>query len=172
MALLVLVGAPVGLLAALIATSIVIDLFAHEAPASSRALGPTELLGCNGAVRELLDGLVGETARIQAAPKTTDERNLGAEWDAFAGRWQASWEAAGARCGFGDLEGTGLGAAYDRMAWVHRNLPTAKLKLRELVAHFAGGVGLDLAEMRTALDKSRDDLARRAERVAPGQEKP
>jgi hypothetical protein len=127
-----------------------------------RALGPAELLGCNRAVHELLDELVGETARLVGAAPADEERDLGAEWDAFAGQWQERWESTGARCGFGDLEGTGLGSGYDRMARVHRNLPTSKLKLREWMAHFSRDVGIDLAEMRTALAKSRAHLAKRS----------
>lgn len=159
LALLVVVGAPVGLLALLISASIVLDLFAHRPLIPARSLGPDEILACNRAVRALLDRLVDETAGLERSTLTGEARDLGAEWDAFAVKWQTDWEDTGARCGFGELEGTGLGAAYDRMAWVHRNLPTARLKFRELVAHFSRDVGVDVREMRDALDKSRAGLA-------------
>jgi hypothetical protein len=159
LALLVVVGAPVGLLAVLIATSIVLDLFAYRPLTPARDLRPEDLLACNRAVRDLLDGLVDEVASIERATLTSQTRDIGGEWDAFATRWQSTWESASARCGFGELEGTGKGAGYDRMAWVHRNLPTTRLKLRELVSHFSRDVGVDVTEMRDALDKSRADLA-------------
>ena len=165
LALLIVVGAPVGLLAVLIATSIVLDLFAYRPLTPAQTLGPEELVACNRAVRGLLDGLVDQVARLEQATLSRQIPDIGADWDAFASRWQASWEATGGRCGFGELEGNGLGTGYDRMAWVHRNLPTTRLKLRELVSHFSRDVGVDVAEMRDALDKSQADLA------SPGQGK-
>lgn len=148
-----------GLLAALVATSIVLDLFSHRPLVTTRALSPDELVACNRSVRDLLGGFVDETARLEQASLLRAARDLGADWDAFAARWQAEWEATGARCGFGELEGTGLGAGYDRMARVYHNLPTTRLKFRELVSHFARDVGVDVAEMRDALDKSQADIA-------------
>ena len=138
-----------------------LDLFAHRKLTSplARSLGPNELLACNRAVRDLLERLVDETADLERSTLAGETLDLGAEWDAFANRWQSDWEGTGARCGFGELEGSGLGAGYDRMAWVHRNLPTTRLKFRELVAHFSRDVGVDVAEMRDALDKSRAGLA-------------
>jgi hypothetical protein len=159
LALLVVVGAPVGLLALLISASVVLDLFAHRRINPARNLGPEELLACNQAVRDLLNRLVDETASLERSTLAGEAHDLGAEWDAFATRWQTDWEDTGARCGFGELEGSGFGAAYDRMAWVHRNLPTTRLKFRELVAHFSRDVGVDVGEMRDALDKSRAGLA-------------
>jgi len=159
MALLIVVGAPVALLAVLISASIVLELLPHPPLTRARPLKPEELAGCNATVRTLLAGLVDEAAQLEQATLARTATDLGADWDAFAGRWQVDWEATGARCGFGELEGQGLGAGYDRMAWVYRNLPTTRLKLRELVSHFARDVGVDVAEMRDALDKSRADLA-------------
>jgi hypothetical protein len=156
------VAAPVGLLAILISASIVVDLFFSHRVTGARAPTAADLVACNGAVRALLDGLVRETAMLETEALAGDH-DTGAEWDAFSVSWQRDWEQTGARCGFGELEGTGKGAGYDRMAWVHRNLPTTRLKYRDLLAHFARDVGVDLAEMREALDRSLTDLNR-----APG----
>ena len=94
-----------GLLAALVATSIVLDLFSHRPLVTTRALSPDELVACNRSVRDLLGGFVDETARLEQASLLRAARDLGADWDAFAARWQAEWEATGARCGFGELIG-------------------------------------------------------------------
>jgi hypothetical protein len=154
------VATPVALLAVLLSASIVVDLFFSRRVSTTPVLTATELVACNGAVRGLLDALVRETATLETEALVGDH-DVGAEWDAFASGWQRNWEQAAARCGFGELEGTGKGAAYDRMAWVHRNLPTTRLKYRELLAHFSRDLGVDVAEMRDALDKSLADLAGR-----------
>jgi hypothetical protein len=153
------VGVPVGILIVLVVTSVVLDLFAHRPPVTNRALTPADLAACNRSVRDLLGGFVDEAARLEGATMSRTATDLGADWDAFAARWETDWEATGGRCGFGELEGSGLGAGYDRMAWVYRNLPTTRLKFRELVSHFARDVGVDVAEMRDALDKSQADIA-------------
>jgi hypothetical protein len=158
LALLIVAGVPLGLLVVLITASIVVDLFANRRLIPARSLDAGALGTCNRAVRGLLEGLVDETTRLERSTLVSGVRDLSSEWDGFALRWQSDWEQVGARCGFGELEGTGLGASYDRMAWVHRNLPTTKLKLHELVAHFARDVGVDVTELRDALDKSRADL--------------
>jgi hypothetical protein len=155
------VATPVALLAILLAASVVVDLFFSHRVSTSPVLGPRDLVACNGAVRGLLDSLVRETATLETEALVGDH-DVGAEWDAFAGGWQRDWDGAAQRCGFGELEGTGKGAAYDRMAWVHRNLPTTRLKYRELLAHFSRDLGVDVAEMRDALDKSLADLSVRA----------
>jgi hypothetical protein len=154
----VAVGAPVAFGAVLLVVSVVVDLFFHRRLSAAPVLSPTELVTCNADVRGLLDALVRETARLE----TQAEHDVGAEWDSFASGWQRDWEQTAARCGFGELEGTGKGKAYDRMAWVHRNLPTTKLKVRDLLAHFSRDLGVDIAEMRDALDKSRTELDRAA----------
>ncbi len=169
MALLVAIGAPVGLLAVLLAASIVVDLFFSHRVSASPVLGRAELVACNGAVRGLLDALVRETAALETEALVGDH-DVGAEWDQFSGSWQRDWERTGTRCGFGELEGTGKGTAYDHMAWVHRNLPTTKLKYRDLLAHFSRDLGVDVAEMRDALDKSLAGLA--AAKAPGGKDKP
>ena len=146
---------PVALLGILISASIVVDLFFKHPVSEAGALSAGDLVLCNTSVRGLLDGLVRETATLESAPSA----DASAAWDAFSARWQREWEQTGARCGFGELEGTGKGAGYDRMAWVFRNLPTTRLKFRELVAHFSRDVGVDVGEMRDALEKSRAGLA-------------
>lgn len=139
--------------------SVIVDLFFTRRLTSAKApLTTQDLIVCNRSVRGLLEGLVHEAAALETATLAGELRDLGGEWDAFATSWQRDWEETGGRCGFGDFEGTGKGTAYDRMAWVHRNLPTSKLKFRDLVAHFARDLGVEVAQMRAALDKSQEDL--------------
>ena len=107
------------LLGILLATSIVVDLFFSHRVSTAPVLSPSDLFACNGKVRGLLDALVRETATLETEALAGDH-DVGAEWDAFAIGWQRDWEDTSRRCGFGELEGTGKGAAYDRMAWVHR----------------------------------------------------
>jgi hypothetical protein len=158
LALWVALGAAIGFPAVLVCISIVSELFFTHSPRTRPER--LDLIACNRDVRKLVTNLKSETSGLLLA--STPDRET--RWDQFADEWQREWVSVNERCGFDDLADTGLGAAYDRMAWVHRNLATAKLKYRELVAHFSRNLAEDVAEMERALDKSREDLDRRPER--------
>lgn len=163
--LLAVIGLPAAALAILISASIVIELFATPRAAADRATpGAAEQLACNREVQALLDRLVREAARVELTPLESrgDIGQLGASWDAFSGEWDAEWRAAEARCRFAALADRGLGTAFDRMAWVHRSLPTTKLKYAEQMARFSRDLAPEVAEMRRALDKSHADLEKRS----------
>lgn len=144
----------------LITASIVIELFATGRPEARRE-APTaaEMAECNRGVRLLLERLVREEARLEQLPLESPTTDPIATWDVFARAWDEDWRAAGERCRFDQLTDRGLGTAFDRMAWVHRTLPTTKLKYAEKMARFSRDLAGEVAEMRSALDKSLADLA-------------
>jgi hypothetical protein len=136
-------GVPAAAFAVLTTASVVNELFLRRPPATERvALSPAEMSSCNHVVRALLDGLVREPTR---------------SWDALDAEWEEAWKQAETRCGFSTLADKGLGAAYDRMASVHRSLPRTKLKVREWMARFSTDLAPEIAEMRRALDKGQVD---------------
>jgi hypothetical protein len=143
----------------LIAASIVIELFATGRPEARReALPVAEQAVCNRDVRSLLERLVREAARLEQLPLEGRTTDLIAMWDGFAQSWGDDWRALGERCRFAQLADRGLGTAYDRIAWVHHTLPTTKLKYAEQMARFSRDLAGEVAEMRSALDKSLKDL--------------
>jgi hypothetical protein len=160
LALWVTVGTVCAALAVLLVTSIVVDLFFSRRDAREPAtLSRAELVACNRSVREMLEALVRETAALESKSELGD---LSAEWDDFAEAWQRDFGALGERCGFNHMDSSGMGTAYDRMAWVYRHLPTTKLKFRDLMAHYARDLNVEVAEMRDALNKSQQALEKRA----------
>jgi hypothetical protein len=157
--LLLLVGLPIAAFGILVAASIVIELFATgRREARREALEPGEQVACNAEVRVLLERLAREAARLELLPLEGRPADLIANWDAFAVSWETAWSAADARCRFSQLADRGLGTAYDRVAWVHRSLPTTKLKYAEKMARFSRDLAGEVAQMRRALDKSLADL--------------
>jgi len=145
--------------------SVVNELFfAHKE--GSPPPSPADLVVCEKKVRQLLDDLVATASRLQSS--ALEEKNVGGQWSAFEGRWQQQWSQANDQCQFTQLEETGLGADYDRVAAVHRGLPTMVLKYRELMHHFTDEQASELAEMRHALDTSRKRLQKRQRQAAQG----
>lgn len=151
----------------LVLASLVYDLFLRRGP---RAPAPTveARVRCNDEVRELLEDLGKTAASLQAQAAAGDPDERGTRWDEFSRAWDARWEAVNVRCQFDHLADTGLGKAYDRMAWVHRSLPTLKLKYRDMMKRFAADQAQELAEMRRALDASSAELHKRAGGVQNG----
>ena len=158
-ALLVLYVAAWTVFAALLIGSVTTELFGkrgeHTAPPN-----PADLTVCNHEVRALVDDLGQTAARLQEQALSGSSEDLGRLWDEFAKQWQIRWEMVNTRCQFDELSDTGLGPAYDRMAWVHRNLPTMKLKYRELMKRFTDEQAGELSAMRHALDTSAELLSR------------
>lgn len=144
--------------AVLLIASILVELFFRR---GGPAPGPTpaDLLACNEEVRRLLEDLGEAAADLQrdaarGAPKT----ELGDRWAEFSRGWQARWERVNTACQFDERADTGLGEAFDRMAYVHRNLPALKLKYQRMMKQFTEEHAEDVADMRRALDKSRSLL--------------
>jgi hypothetical protein len=122
---------------------------------------PTDLLTCNRDVGDLLEGLGRTAAELQREAATGDPEDLGGRWERFAADWQERWHKVNRRCRFDELADTGLGPAYDRMAWVHRNLPGVKLKYREAMKRFTDEQAGEIKEMREALKRSHALLEKR-----------
>ncbi|HKA90180.1 MAG TPA: hypothetical protein VKE22_21110 [Haliangiales bacterium] len=111
------------------------------------------LADCRREVTGLLHRLADAAAGLQLDAVKGQAGDLPARWDAFAAGWQTDWEATGERCGFRQNMDTGLGQAYDRLARVHENLATTRLKYAALLSRFAKDVLPDVSDMRGALDK-------------------
>ena len=157
-------GALGGAFALLVTASIVIELFASDRARGDAARpDPALQLACNQEVTRLLDTLVREAARIELMPLDGVRRmdELADGWDRFARGWDERWRAAEDRCRFERFAETGLGVAFDRVAWVHQSLPEAKLKYAEQMARFTTDLAAEVAAMTRALDKSRADLESR-----------
>jgi hypothetical protein len=153
---LIAVGAALGVL---VSASIVIDLFATGRKEARReALAAPELAACHADVRLLLERLAREAARLELLPLEGRPGDLVTTWDGFAGSWDTAWREIDTRCRFSQLADRGLGTAYDRMAWVHRSLPSTKKKYAEKMARFSRDLAGEVAQMRRALDKSLADL--------------
>lgn len=150
-----------GILVLLLLGSIAKELFLRPGQRPPRP-SPADLLECNRDVRRLLESLGDQAAQLQLDAIHGAGGDLGGRWEAFTRSWQENWDRVNNRCGFDLLADTGQGVAYDRMAWVHRNLATTRLKYREMMARFSQGLAHELAEMRRALARSLADLEKRA----------
>jgi len=151
--LLVAFAALVGLGALLVGASIVSEVFFHHGH-RERAPAPLASLGeCQADVTGLLGRLGEAKAALELDAVKGEAGDLPARWDAFAQNWQADWEAVNQRCGFRAQVDTGLGGAFDRLAHVHENLATTRLKYAALLSRFAREVLPDVTEMRSALTR-------------------
>jgi hypothetical protein len=140
----------VGLGVLLVGVSIVSEIFF---PKERVATPIAALPECRKEVAALLVRLGEAKAALELDAVRGDPGDLPARWDALAGRWQADWEAINERCGFRERVDTGLGEAYDRVAHVHENLATTRLKYAALLSRFAREVLPDVTEMRSALEQ-------------------
>jgi hypothetical protein len=145
-----------GLAILLIAASVIADLFfTGKERARLPAPSAVDPLRCNHDVRELLEALGGKAAELELDAVKGDGKNLGARWEAFAERWEAEWRAVGARCAFDDGPAeSARGPAFERVAWVHRNLIELARKYRGMMARFDEEQAREIARMREALDRS------------------
>jgi len=130
----------------------VTDLAPHSTSTAAPSPFGTER-ACHADVERLYVELVNEGAEAERQGGASAE--AAARWDAFQKSWKEAWQEVGARCALG---GEGRGPGRERMAWVHRSLPSLARKYRERLARFDRDVAPDLAEMRRALDKSRSEL--------------
>lgn len=145
-----------GAAALLILASIVSELFFHRQVTAPPA---PDLVACNRDVRRLLDELIeAASLPVAKAPGTGDEPSE--RWNRFSDRWQTEWTAADRQCGFSADNDQRRGTAYERMARVHHQLATTKLKVQALYERYSDDLAEDVREMRRALDQSREDLPR------------
>jgi hypothetical protein len=160
----------------LLAGSVVKELFfrrpAVELPRSAITVDnpdPGELLDCAQRVERLLDQLGHETCEL-LTPTAGAEGSEPARWEDFSRAWRDEWDVVDARCRFSELADTRMGAAYDRLAKVHGDLPAMRLKYQSLLGRFDDEQAAELAQMRRALDLSRkvfEEEARSAGRQRP-----
>jgi hypothetical protein len=158
-----------GLGSLLLVASIVAELFGGR-PGSDgpRAPSPQDLLQCSDDVLLLLEDLADTPSDLMhEAAHGAKVTELGEKWEAFSHDWDGRWETVNVQCRFDELADTGLGPAFDRMAWVHRNLPRLKLKYRETMKRFTDDQAETLVEMRAALERSRRLLHEQAETPPP-----
>jgi hypothetical protein len=129
---------------------------------------PEELQKCHGLVLNLLTALGKETAELISAPQRGDHGELTSRrWEDFSRAWTDEWDVAEARCRFSELAGTKLGVAFDRLANVHGELPSMRLKYESLLVRFDEEQAAELARMRRALDLSQSAFASMARESAP-----
>lgn len=157
---------------ALLSVSIIKELFfrrpAVELPRSALSMkdpAPGELLDCHRRVLDLFLQMGSKTCELLALPPSGDRSELPARWEDFSRAWRDEWDVVDARCRFSELADTNMGVAYDRLAQVHGNLPTMRLKYQSLLVRFDDEQAAELARMRRALDLSRAALE---EEVKPG----
>lgn len=154
-----------GSIALLLTASVVKELFFRRAQAavassvSRERPEPAELLECHRMVLGLLTSLGTETSELLALPPAGDRGELASRWEDFSRAWRDEWDVAEARCRFSELAETNMGVAFDRLAKVHGDLPSMRLKYQSLLVRFDEEQAAELARMRRALDQSRRDLA-------------
>jgi hypothetical protein len=158
----------------LLAVSVARELFFRRpqvvVPASSLSPDnpdPDELLECHRQVLGLLTELGKETCELFALPPSGDRGELASRWEDFSRAWRDEWDVADARCRFSELADTNMGLAYDRLAKVHSDLPTMRLKYQSLLVRFDDEQAAELARMRRALDLSHEAFVEMARQVAP-----
>ncbi|MFH0902969.1 MAG: hypothetical protein V2A73_20260 [Pseudomonadota bacterium] len=113
----------------------------------------TDLAGCSSSVRSLLEDLGKTVAWLQQEAVTGNPENIAARWESFSGNWQERWNSVNRQCRFEKLANTGLGQTFDRMAWVHQQLPIVKLKYREMMKRYTEEQVAELTAIRRVLDR-------------------
>lgn len=154
----------------LLAASVLKELFfrrpAVELPDSAISLAnpdPSHLLDCERQVLGLLTALGTKTCELLALPPSGDRSEIPARWEDFSRAWRDEWDVVDARCRFSELADSHLGVAFDRLAQVHSDLPTMRLKYQSLLVRFDDEQAAELARMRRALDQSREAFREQAE---------
>lgn len=150
------------LLVASVAKELMFRSPAVELPQSQmNAQDPTILLECHDRVLGLLIKLSDTTNELLSRPPQGDRGSLASDWEDFTRAWNDEWDTINARCRFSELADRNVGVAYDRLAKVHAELPTIKLKYQSLLIRFEDEQAAELARMRRALDRSRAALQER-----------
>jgi hypothetical protein len=143
--------------------SIIVELTGGR-DANAQTPTPADLLQCNDDVLHLLEDLADTPGELMhEAARGAPVADVGARWEDFSRSWDRRWATVNTHCRFDELADTGLGPAFDRMAYVHRGLPRLKLKSREMMKRWNTEQAEGLVEMRAALESSRRLLAEQAE---------
>jgi hypothetical protein len=130
---------------------------------------PVLLTECNDEVFGLFRDLGETTNRLLAMPPRGErESELASEWATFSREWQRRWDVVNTRCAFSQYVDAEMGTPYERMAMVHRDLPSMRLKYQSLLVRFEKEQAAELARMHRALGLSREGLAERAEQAREG----
>lgn len=132
-----------------------------EAPLSLHEPDREELLACHDDLSDLLTRLGAEAGRLVALPAETGGVDIGTAWNEAASAWRRDREAAGVRCRFEELATAQRGAAYERMANVYAELPEVLEAYEDILEEFDDHPAGELAQMREALERSRETLERR-----------
>jgi hypothetical protein len=120
------------------------------------------LLGCHRDLLALLTQLGAKTCDLIQSPTRSDRAAIASAWKDFSKEWRDQWDLVNARCGFSELADSNLGVAYGRMAQVHSDLPSMRLKYQSLLVQFDKEQAAELARMRRALDQSGTALHERS----------
>jgi hypothetical protein len=154
------------LLAASIAKELLFRRPATDAPratADRAEPSPEEILRCHAQVLSLLTRLGEKTCELMAVPPVKGDRGeLASSWEDFSRSWHHEWDVIDARCQFSELKDAKLGVAHDRLAQVHGDLPTMRLRYQSLLVRFDDEQAAELARMRRALDLAEEALEQRA----------
>ena len=154
----------------LLSTSVVYELLIRRPGSARRSASfaggrPSRLqiLACQSEVSDLKETLEEKVSSLLAsvtkgAPGRSYRQTLAGEWSDFSRDWRERWNDIDARCRFSELADSDMGIAYDRLAQVHGDLPTMRLKYQSLLVRFDEEQGAELAEMQRALDQSRAAL--------------
>jgi len=156
-----------GLAVLWLASSVAVSLWAHpraggtgpEPPAgrfSGRADDIDGLVRCQHHLEALFDDLNGTFARLTAPPNSATQIRQD-----FAENWPVRWRAAGEDCRFAELRDRGLGAPYDRLAWIHQTLQEVHRDYAALLERYIAHHEPRVNDVRRALETSRKLLDQR-----------
>jgi len=120
------------------------------------------VLACQADANRLLDEL-GRSASELVDIRDSADGSVSSRWAQFTTGWKREMQAVDERCGFSELQGSGLGVHYDRIARVYEQIPETFLRYDNLVRRFDNQQADELLSMRRALEKSKKALERRTE---------
>ncbi len=120
---------------------------------------PENLLRCHDDVVSLYEDLAGVPIRLLSLPLEHKRDEVLPRWEEFSKAWLARWERVNAWCRFSELADSHLGEAYNRMAEIHGDLYTMRLKYHSLLIRFDGELAGELARLKSGLESSRNLLS-------------
>ena len=121
---------------------------------SGRADDVDALLDCQADVESLFDDLNRKLFDLQALGARYDIQQA-EQWEAFSKSWLRRRREVGARCRFDELQGHGLGAAYDHLAVVYDELEEAQRAYAVLLYNYIDHHASRVDDIRHALESSR-----------------
>lgn len=140
---------------------------AGDRPISVENPSPEALLHCHAELSKLLTRTVDTASELISVPRHEGRAELDEAWSDRSRQWRADYEAVGAHCRFPDLAAAREGAAFERMSEVFAGLPDVRDAYRDLLHQFDDHLADELAQMRRALERSRDALLRHERAVPP-----